>query len=287
MNKKDIYEIVTEQIIAQLEAGTVPWRKPWKAENGGNPANFISRKPYRGINWFLLGFAPYASPYWLTFKQATSLGGAVRKGEKGTPIVFWNWVDSKTEKRADGTPKKIPFLKYFTVFNVEQCEGLTLDAAPAQAMPEFNPIEAAEKIVAEMPKAPRINHGGGRAFYRPSDDSVTMPARESFDAEGNYYSVLFHELTHATGHESRLNRSGITELAAFGDACYAKEELVAEMGAAFLSAASGINNTIETSAAYIAAWLKALKDDPKLVVQAAAQAQKAADFILGAEAAEA
>jgi antirestriction protein ArdC len=284
--KKDVYQIVTDQIISQLEAGTVPWRKPWKAENGGNPANFISRKPYRGVNWFMLTFSPYASPYWLTFKQAQSLGGCVRKGEKGTPIVFWNWVDSKTEKRADGTPKKVPFLKYFTVFNVEQCDGLDIPTWSAPSA-EFNPIEEAEKIVAGMPKAPRISHGGARAFYRPSDDSVTMPPRESFDTEGNYYSVLFHELTHATGHESRLNRKGVVELAAFGDETYAKEELIAEMGAAFLCAESGIENTIDTSAAYIAAWLKALKNDAKLVVQAAAQAQKAADFILGVEAIEA
>jgi antirestriction protein ArdC len=278
--RKDVYSIITERIVSQLEAGTVPWRKPWKAQNGGNPANFGSRKTYRGINWFLLSFAPYSCPFWLTYKQAAELNGTVRKGEKGTPVVFWNWVDSKTEKDANGKPKRVPFLKYYTVFNVEQCEGITWTAEKIEGT-EFNPVTEAEKIVSNMPRAPKLGHGGDRAYYRPSTDSVQMPLAETFDTAGNYYSTLFHELTHATGHESRLNRKGVAEVAGFGSETYAKEELVAEMGAAFLCAFSGIENTIPASASYIQAWLGKLKEDAKLVVYAAAQAQKAADFILG------
>jgi antirestriction protein ArdC len=278
--KKDVYSIITERIVSQLEAGTVPWRKPWKAQNGGNPANFGSRKSYRGINWFLLSFSPYSCPFWLTYKQAAELKGSVRKGEKGTPVVFWNWVDSKTEKDATGKPKKIPFLKYYTVFNVEQCDGIAWAAEKIEGA-TFNPVAEAEKIVSNMPRAPKLAHGGDRAYYRPSTDSVQMPKAETFDTSGNYYSTLFHELAHATGHESRLNRKGVAEVAAFGGETYAKEELVAEMGAAFLCAVSGIDNTLPASASYIQGWLKQLKEDAKLVIHAAAQGQRAADFILG------
>jgi antirestriction protein ArdC len=278
--KKDVYSIITERIVSQLEAGTVPWRKPWKAQNGGNPANFGSRKVYRGINWFLLSFSPYSCPFWLTYKQAAELKGNVRKGEKGTPVVFWNWVDSKTEKDATGKPKKIPFLKYYTVFNVEQCEGIEWKPETIEGA-DFNPISEAESIVRAMPRAPALAHGGDRAYYRPSTDSVQMPKAETFDTAGNYYSTLFHELAHSTGHASRLNRKGVAELAAFGGETYAKEELVAEMGAAFLCAVSGIDNTLPASASYIQGWLKQLKEDAKLVVHAAAQGQRAADFILG------
>jgi antirestriction protein ArdC len=278
--KKDVYSIITERIIAQLEEGTVPWRKPWKAQNGGNPANFGSRKTYRGINWFLLSFSPYSCPFWLTYKQAAEIGGNVRKGEKGTPVVFWNWVDSKTEKDASGKPKKIPFLKHYTVFNVEQCDGINWTPEVIEGA-EFNPIAEAESIVKSMPRAPALAHGGDRAYYRPSTDSVQMPTPETFDTAGNYYSTLFHELAHATGHESRLNRKGVAEVAAFGGETYAKEELVAEMGAAFLCAVSGIDNTLPASASYIQGWLKQLKEDAKLVIHAAAQGQRAADYILG------
>ena len=274
MQKVDVYQIVTDRVIEALEAGVVPWRKPW---SGGTPSNLVSRKAYRGINAFLLSLSRFSSPYWLSYKQAQSLGGCVRKGEKGTPVVFWNWVEKTNE--ASGKVEKIPFLRYYTVFNAEQCEGLTLpDSETSKG--EFSPIEEAEKVFPAYVNGPTLAHGGGSAHYVPARDHVQMPVRESFDRPENYYHTLFHELIHSTGHDSRLKRAGIAEIAAFGSQTYAKEELVAEMGAAFLSAKVGIENTLPQTASYVQGWLKALRNDRKLVVHAAAAAQKACDRIL-------
>ena len=273
--KNDVYQVVTDRIIRLLESGTVPWRRPWK---GGDqaPQNFVSRKAYRGINLFLLNAAGFASPFWLTFRQVQSFDGRVKKGEKSFPVVFWKIF----EDEEDGEIKKIPFLRYHSVFNTAQCEGIHLPASP-EATRKFDPIEKCEQVVAHMPRRPPIEHGGGRACYVPREDRVTMPEAKQFETPQAYYSTLFHELTHATGHVSRLNRREITEPIHFGSDPYSREELVAEMGAAFLSGHSGIENTtLYQSASYIQNWLERLKDDRKLVVHAAAQAQKACDFIL-------
>ena len=275
--KTDVYQIITDRIIAALEAGTVPWRKPWNG--GGSPRNLASGKEYRGINWFLLSAAGYSSPYWLTFKQAIDKGGNVKKGEKGMPVTYWNFLESKTETDSKGNPKKIGFLKYFTAFNLCQCEGIEVPAIEEGDKIEFAPEDAAEIIIAR-PGA-KIEHGSGKACYSPSLDLIRMPARESFHSVPDYYGTAFHELVHWTGHSSRLNR-GLDQIAAFGDAVYSKEELVAEMGAAFLCAESGLfHHTEEQSAAYVAGWLKALRGDSRLVIQAASAAGKAADLILG------
>ena len=200
--------------------------------------------------------------------------------------MFWKWLES--EDKATGKPQRIPLLRYYSVFNVAQCEDIPADKIPAlgQSRREHSPLETAERIVAAMPKRPEIRHGLDRAFYSPSGDFVGMPSPEQFKTAADYYSVAFHELTHSTGHESRLNRKGVSgsegEWSSFGSTPYAREELVAEMGSAFLCGESGIvERTIENSAAYVASWLQRLKNDAKLVVQASAQAQKAADFILG------
>jgi len=251
------------------------------------PRNLISKKEYRGVNVFLLHAMMYESPFWLTFNQANELGGHVKKGEHACPVVFWKRLD--VEDQSQPTRKKaVPFLRYYSVFNVAQCEGITQDKIPALngSKREHTPIEQAERIVSDMPKKPEIRHGGARACYSPSFDRVDIPKPESFHTEQDYYSVLFHELTHSTGHETRLNRKGICgtegEWSAFGSTPYAREELVAEMGAAFLCGQAGIvERTIDNSAAYVQSWLQRLKHDRKLIVQAAAQAQKAADFILG------
>jgi antirestriction protein ArdC len=281
---KDVYSIITDRIVNLLEKGIVPWQKPW---HGGeqSPRNLVSGKEYRGVNVFLLNAMTYQSPYWLTYKQAEELGGNVKRGEKSCPVVFWKWLEA--ERAENGSGKRIPFLRYYSVFNVAQCEGITADKIPALGASErqHSPIQAAETIIAGMPKRPEIKTCGTRAFYSPGLDSVTMPSVEQFKSSQDYYSVLFHELTHATGHESRLNRKGIGgtdgEWSAFGSTPYAREELVAEMGAAFLSAqACIVERTLDNSAAYIKSWLSRLKDDNRLVVQAAAQAQKAADYIL-------
>jgi antirestriction protein ArdC len=194
--RASVYDIVTERILAELEKGQVPWRKPWRTLP---PANLISKKPYRGINMFLLALAGYGSQYWLTYRQAQALGGNVRKGEHGTKIVFWKFDKYETET-ADGEAEErtSAFLRYYTIFNLEQTDGL-------KALPPARPIESAEVIVAGMPNPPAFEQGF-RASYTPSHDTVTMPSRTAFDSQAEYYSTLFHELTHSTGHAKRLAR---------------------------------------------------------------------------------
>ena len=284
MKDHSFYQIITVRIIGLLEQGTVPWQKPWQGSEQA-PQNLVSRKAYRGVNVFLLHAMHYTSPFWVTFKQAQELGGNVRKGERACPVVFWKWLDVERE----GEKERVPFLRYYSVFNVAQCDGLEehVPSVPG-ATREHSPVESAERIVATMPKRPDVRHGLGQAFYSPGADYVGMPAPEQFRSGEDYYSVLFHELTHSTGHESRLARKGVSgtdgQWSAFGSNPYAKEELVAEMGAAFLCGQAGIvERTLDNSAAYVASWLARLKDDPKLVVQAAAQAQKAADYVMGVD----
>ena len=273
-----IYDQITERIIALLEKGTVPWRKPWKAQTG-LPRNLVTKKLYRGINVLLLHAMHYESPYWLTFRQALELGGHVRKGEKACPVVFWKQLER--EDKQTGEKEKIPMMRFYYVFNVAQCDGLKTLSAPAGETPLTAPSKP-EEIIAAIPHRPEIKHGMAKAFYSPSADVVAMPNRASFEKDAGYFATLFHELVHATGHSSRLNRPTLTESAGFGSNPYCKEELIAEMGAAFLCGQAGISESIlDNSAAYVQNWLAQLKDDKKLIVQAAAQAQKAADFILG------
>jgi antirestriction protein ArdC len=275
-----VYEIITQRIIEKLEQGVCPRRMPWTSEQ---PKNLVSGKSYRGINILLLGSQGYMSPWWLTFKQAKSLGGFVKKGEKSTPVVFWKTYNSMEQNDEGKLEEKGRFvLRYYSCFNLEQ---VTL---PPEEVPQadpttksFDPIPKAESVVKGMPYAPAITHNGQRACYSPLLDQVNMPRAESFDEPVNYYSTLFHELTHSTGHESRLNRDTLVDKVRFGSHSYSKEELIAEMGAAFLNGHCGLeDSTLENSAAYINGWLGRLKNDPKLVVQAAGKAQRAADFIL-------
>lgn len=288
--KDAVFQLVTERILALLEKGFVPWHKPW---HGGAmlPRNLVSKREYRGVNVFLLHAMAYESPFWLTYKQAAELGGHVRKGERACPVVFWKWLDVDDLDKP-GEKKRLPLLRYYSVFNSAQCEGIGSHIPATDASKrEHTPLEAAECIVAAMPQRPEIRQGQGRAFYSPSADFVGIPAPEQFESGEAFYNVLFHELTHSTGHESRLNRKGVSgsdgEWSSFGSTPYAREELVAEMGAAFLCGQAGIvERTVDNSAAYVASWLQRLKDDVRLVVMAAAQAQKAADFILGRNAAD-
>jgi antirestriction protein ArdC len=277
-----VYEVITTRIVDLLEQGTIPWRKPWSVA-GDEPRNLVSGKSYRGVNVFILSAMPFASPYWLTYRQATERGGTVQKGSKGCPVVFWRWStdedDAEDRKRSDPAKCRAPVLRYYTVFNAEQCDGI---ATPATEARTFEPIPECERIVRSMPKAPRIEHGRSQAFYRPSTDTVTMPPAQAFDSPAFYYSTLFHELTHSSGHESRLARKGITDAVMFGSHEYSREELIAEMGAAFLCGTAGIENaTLKESSAYLASWINVLKGDSRLAITAAAQAQKAADFVLG------
>jgi len=274
--QEKIYNMVTQRIIELLEQGEIPWQKSWRG--GGMPVNFVSKKFYRGINPFILQSAGYSSPFWLSFKQVKKLGGYVKKGSKGMPVIFWEWLEKKDEET-----KKSPVLRYYTVFNAEQTEGIDF-SEPEKRI--FNPIAEAEKIIDEMPKRPKIVHKEeARAYYKPSADSINMPESNLFADDEAYYSVLFHHLTYSTGHKSRLNRHKKNHTDSFFGSVlygYRKEELCAEMGAAFLCGSCNIEKAvIENSAPYIKSWLYELQSDCKLVVQAAAQAQKASDFILG------
>jgi len=273
-----VYEIVTNKILESLENGEVPWHKPWKvAYNVRMPHNLVSKKAYRGINVFLLAFAPYDSPYWLTFNQCKKLGGTIKKGEKSRLVVFWKIYDKEVETDDGSTEmQKRYILRYYNVFNTEQCEDLDLSKVQNDIdQIEFNPIEECEAIVENMPNRPVIKHEQQRAFYRRSEDFVNLPKKNSFDNEEEYYSTSFHELAHSTQHEDRLNRPKEE------DNAYSKEELVAEMASAMLCGVAGIENKIiDNSAAYIQNWSKKFKDNVKLVVEAAQKAQKAADYIL-------
>jgi antirestriction protein ArdC len=285
----DVYEIITENIINLLEQEIVPWRRPWTAT--GLPRNLVSKKPYRGVNYFLLSATKYVSPFWLSFRQANQLGGQVRKGEHGTIIVFWKVDDDRADNDRDhdetsdtSTKDRRRFLlRYYRVWNVEQCQlpQAVLDKLPRIETHEHDPIEAAERIIAGMPNPPEIQYAGAKAFYSPITDRITLPPRELFTSAEEFYATLNHETLHATGHRSRLNRESITEAAPFGSPMYSLEELIAEMGAAFLCAEAGISPAvIENQAAYIQGWLRKCRDDRKLVIHAAAKAQRAVDYVL-------
>jgi antirestriction protein ArdC len=286
MSSFDIYQTVTDQIVAMLETGVVPWRSPILGRSrAGHPKNLNTGKQYRGVNVFLLAFTAfsrgYGSSYWLTFNQAKERGGNVRKGEKSSMVVFWKQYET-TDKQT-GEPVKLPLLRYYNVFNAEQMEGIDIPDAVKFEPLDFKPIEEAEKIASGYLAAPAVTHDGGQqAFYRPLSDSVHMPDKTRFASVEEYYSTLFHELSHSTGHSSRLDRKLDTDPKPFGSADYGKEELVAEMSAAFLCSYAKIQPVvIDNQAAYLAGWLKQLKSDKKLVVAAAGQAQRAADWIRG------
>jgi antirestriction protein ArdC len=279
-----VYDIITDRIVKQLEAGEIPWSKPWTG--GALPTNAVSKKAYKGINVLML-YGQYNNPYWMTFKQAASLGGHVRKGEKSTPIIYWMMrkQQSKTDKTTGDKTTVTkeydrPILRYYSVFNVEQCEDLPDEFTKLDSQIDFIPINKAEEIIQGYPRQPEIRHKEQRAYYNPTSDFINMPSKDSFDDVESYYSVLFHEMIHSTGHESRLNR--LIDTASFGSEDYSKEELIAELGAAFLRAETGINaeSQMTSSAAYIQSWIKALKNDTKMIIQASSKGQKATDYIL-------
>lgn len=278
-----VYEIVTQQIIDLLEKGEIPWKKPWKSIDGAR--NLVTGKPYRGINQFILNCAPYQSPWWLTFNQIQAKSGSLRAGSKSQLIVFWKWVDKADNDEGndsdnDSTTRKIPILRYYRVFNLDSVEGIPHPPQKQVSKP-FTPIQQAEQIVKNMPLRPEIKHGGDRAYYSPMLDYVQMPNQETFDTSESYYDTLFHELSHATGHASRLGRRGVMEPSYFGSHDYSAEELCAQFTSSMVLGSLGIEQaTIENSAAYIQGWLKVLKSDKKILVHAAAQAQKASDYIL-------
>ncbi|MEN3313732.1 MAG: hypothetical protein V7645_3061 [Actinomycetota bacterium] len=268
MNK--VYEVITDRIVALLEQGCVPWRRPWVA---GAPRSLTSGKPYRGINALMLSCQPYWSPWWLTFSEAVRRGGYVRRGEKGVPVLFFARRDDEDEDSK--RPRMI--VRYSTVFNVSQVDGVS-----APSTTDFRPLPSCEMVAERYTNGPVVQHRDPRAYYSPSADLVNVPDRRLFKSLEHYYGTLWHELMHSTGAQHRLARPGVTSGAVFGSHEYSFEELVAEIGSAFLAGEAGIGPAlIEDSAAYVAGWLERLKDDRRLVVGAAAAAQRGVDVILG------
>jgi len=273
------YELITEQVIKALETGTAPWHRPWSS---ALPMNLVSQKEYRGLNVFTLAMAGYGSRYWLSYKQALKLGGHVRKGEKASTVVFWQIGEEKLNAKTGKLSR--PFLlRHSSVFNLTQCDGIDLPKSvfEHEKRDPFQAIETAESIVANMPKAPRFEQSGS-AWYRPSTDTIGLPAKESFTAPAGYYATAFHELGHSTGHASRLHRPDFDNPMHFGSETYSREELIAELTSSFLCGVAGIERqTVANSASYLASWIKALRGDSRLIVTGASQAQRAADCILG------
>ena len=272
--KESLYEIITNRIIDELEQGVIPWRKPWIAS--GQAISHVTGKPYSLLNQMLLG----RGGEYVTFKQVQDEGGRVKKGAKAQMVVFWKWIEQEDEETKE--KKKIPYLRYFNVFHIDQCDGIK--AKHAEPLPQaVEPDAAAEAIIAAYLKrsgVKLIHEEGNRAFYRPSSDSVTLPLVDQFRNTAEYYGTAFHELTHSTGHESRLNR--LHTVAAFGSEDYSKEELIAEIGAAALVNHAGLEtaDSFKNNAAYIQNWLQALKNDKRFIVSAAGKAEKAVNLIL-------
>lgn len=285
--KSDIYQRITDRIIADLEQGVRPWLKPWNAKHAAGRITRPLRSngiPYQGINVIMLWSEAvargFAAPIWMTFRQAKELGANVRKGEKGSLVVYANTITKTETDEATGEEREdtIPFMKGYTVFNVEQIDGLP-DHFHAPAAPRLDPVERiehAERYFAAT--GAEISHGGNRACYNVTTDSVRMPPFETFKGAESYYATLAHEVTHWTRHPKRLDRDFGRKR--WGDEGYAMEELVAELGAAFLSADLDLTpEPREDHAAYIGSWLAALKDDKRVIFSAAAHAQRAADFL--------
>jgi antirestriction protein ArdC len=280
---KDIYEIITARFIDQLKKGTVPWQKPWMGVQ-----NIVSKKPYRGINSLILGGSDFQSPYWLTFKQAHDLGGNIKKGEKATPVIYYKLFEKRDDHGnlvlgSNGRPTRIPFIRWSNAFNLDQTEKIS---PPAQTATQevIHPLDKAAKIVQEAKICP-IYHTGFAAVYSPGEDVIRMPAQKTFRSPEAYYQTLFHEMTHSTGHASRLDREGVTLPIKFGSERYSKEELIAELGASFLSNEAGILNEVQfdNSAAYLGSWIEKFQNDPRMIFTASSQAQRSTDFILGIE----
>jgi len=268
-----VYQEVTDSIIAQLEQGATPWIKPWKTDSTADK-NFLSQAPYKGINRLMLGLSSmvqgFNTPVWASFKQWQSIGANVRKGEKGTKIVFYSPVTK--ENKATGESESYNLLKAYYVFNASQVDGVTISAPTVPDKP-FNAVAEAEARIKLTGAV--ITHGGDSAFYAPSVDKINVPHKASFISEASYYATVFHELTHWSGHELRCNRN---LKGRFGNPLYAFEELVAEMGAAFLCQDYRIQGELR-HAGYLQSWLKVLRADSKAIFKAAALSQKAADYI--------
>lgn len=276
----DVYEAVTTRIIAQLEQGIIPWEKGWTGVQGGAISGSTG-KPYSLLNQMLLR----KPGEYFTFNQVKEKGGSVRKGEKSSLVVFWKQIKVE-EPDKNGVPeeKLVPMLRYFNVFHIDQCDGLK--AREPKSVAPIQENRGGEEVISQYQNKSGVSIyyiKGDEASYSPTGDCITLPLREQFLSAADFFSTIFHEMTHSTGHKDRLNR--LKPTAHFGNEDYSKEELVAEIGAAALMNWSGIetDKSIKNSSAYVQGWLTALKNDKRLIVQASGQASKAVEYILGIE----
>jgi antirestriction protein ArdC len=297
-SKKNVYEIITAEMLKIIqEENKLPWQMPWITKC---PRNIITEKNYRGFNSMHLNYwmhkNGYSSPYFGTFKQISEKGGKIKKGEKGFMIIFFSMLEKKIEnEKKEKVKKRFPLLRYSTVFNLEQAEGEEIEKYKTKKeeklqtdLGEENLIKNIEDHISQWQlagKIPKIKHGGNRAFYTPSLDYIQIPEINQFKIIEEYYSTLFHEGIHSTGHEARLSREQVTNISFFGSHEYSKEELTAEMGACFLCRDFGVDSeqSFNNSKAYIQGWISKLENDPKMLIQASSKAQKAVDYLMGVE----
>lgn len=267
-----IYDKITTQFIEALNKGIIPWKKPFISN-----ANFVTKKEYQGINSLATACRDFSCPYWITFNQANDLGGKIKKGEKGTVIVYWQSKERVMENNSgEEETKKGFFLRYSTIFNLEQTEGIQWEV-----IGKGKTTTTAEAIMSSYKNAPEIIFEDDRAYYSPLRDIVNLPKKQKFVSHEEYFCTAFHELVHSTGHVSRLDRAELCNINFFGDHSYSREELVAEIGAAFLCHEAGILNvTMANSEAYIAGWARALGNDPKMIMEASGNARKAVEWVL-------
>ena len=272
----DIYAAVTERIIAQMEQGQIPWQKPWIS--AGKAISHATGKPYSLLNQMLLG----KPGEYVTFKQCQEAGGHIKKGEKASIVVFWKWIEQEDEET--GETKEVPFLRYYNVFHIDQCEGISAKHTSETAFPDgASTVETAQEIIYDYlgREGVKITHTeGDRACYKPSTDEIVLPLRKQFVSTAEYYGTVFHELAHSTGHASRLNR--LTSAAFFDTEEYSKEELVAEISSCALVNHCGMESTssFRNNTAYIQNWLSVLRGDKRFIVSAAGKAEKAVNLIL-------
>jgi len=292
-NTERISKRITDIIVGKLNEDTIPWREPWKKGYASTPTSGSTKKAYRGVNHMMLASAGFDNKFWFTFGQIRKLGGSVLKGQKSMPVVFWKWREKLSEDETDANGDPVVLSRWatafsFNVFNVEQTKGLpekwTHIELPADHEDDsWNPVDKAEDIVRGYKNPPSISWDiHERAYYNPGADEVHLPKMAEFSTPEKYYATLFHELGHSTGHSSRLKRDGVSGLSHFGSMTYSKEELVAEMTAAFLCGHARLpESQLDNTAAYIRGWSKKLKKNTDWILWASTRAQKATDLILG------
>lgn len=283
-----VHQYLTQRVMTMLENGVVPWRRPWNMNREIRAMN-ISGNEYRGINYFLMNMLGHETPIYLTFNQIKKAGGKIKEGaeKRYYPVYFYSFNKYEDD---NGKEKTIPLFRYYNVWNIEDVEGVKIpkkiqDRLDKVGTDEYahNPVESAESIIKGMPNAPQMKQGYNRACYIPALDMIQVPDKSQFKDVAKYYSTMFHEMGHSTGAKSRLNRKGITDPIMFASHEYSREELVAEMTAAMLSDHAGLDtsNSLDNSVAYLAGWMRKIKDEPNVFAQAAGRAQRAVDYILG------